>query len=81
MYVCMYELYIIFIFRHNLNHHDCARYLTNFKFTRTPLRDSCMHLEKQCFQEDYLSVYRSLDGSCNHISNGVKGESFTGFTR
>lgn len=67
--------------KHNINHHDCARYLNTFKFTSTPLKPSCSRLMKKCSQEEYLSPYRSMDGSCNHISTGIKGESFTGFSR
>uniref|UniRef100_V5I8I5 Peroxidase n=1 Tax=Anoplophora glabripennis TaxID=217634 RepID=V5I8I5_ANOGL len=67
--------------KHNLNHHACARYLTSFKFSGTPLNSSCTRMEKRCSHEEYLSPYRSIDGSCNHISNGKMGESFTGFTR
>ncbi|KAJ8910453.1 hypothetical protein NQ315_008865 [Exocentrus adspersus] len=65
----------------NSNHNECAKYLSSLKFTSTPLKSSCIQLQKRCSQEEYLSAYRSVDGSCNHISDGLKGESFTAFTR
>lgn len=40
-----------------------------------------MQLNKVCSLEDILSTYRSIDGSCNHQTDGSRGVSFTGYKR
>lgn len=75
------QLMSSFCTRHNLNHHECTKLLSNYKMTNTPLHSSCIHLKRSCSQEEYLSMYRSIDGSCNHLFSAIKGESFTGYSR
>lgn len=75
------QLLYRFCNKHNLNHKDCAKYLTSFKFHNTALKTSCTRMKNYCTHEEYLYLYRSINGSCNHISDGNKGEAFTGYTR
>lgn len=64
-----------------LSSKDCAKIMSRFSFQGTALDHACDLLSLPCKKEEYNSPYRSLNGSCNNIVKGHKGESFTGFSR
>jgi peroxidase len=67
--------------RHNLSPAECSRHITSYTLTDTPLESSCESLHKSCSQEEILSQYRSIDGTCNHKNDGTQGSAFTAYKR
>lgn len=47
----------------------------------TPLHTTCENFKKPCNEEARYSKYRFIDGSCNHLTDGSLGASFTGYKR
>ncbi|XP_066149567.1 peroxidase-like [Euwallacea fornicatus] len=66
---------------HPLTYQDCAMLMSKFTFHRTPLSDACNLIESSCDQAQYNSPYRTINGSCNNVAMGHRGESFTGYSR
>lgn len=60
---------------------ECNQLIHGYTFHDTKLAHSCTHLNKKCTIEEIHYPYRSINGSCNHIVNGAKGESFTAYNR
>jgi peroxidase len=67
--------------KHNLSPAECSRHITSYSLTDTPLELSCEILHKSCSQEEILSQYRSIDGTCNHKNDGTQGSAFTAYKR
>ncbi|CAG9766731.1 unnamed protein product [Ceutorhynchus assimilis] len=66
---------------HPLKDRDCAKLLSRFTFKGTDLYNSCDMMKSTCHRHQLASPYRSINGSCNSIENGLRGESFTGYSR
>lgn len=45
------------------------------------MQSTCDILKEHCREEEIFSKYRSIDGSCNHISDRDLGQSFTSYAR
>ncbi|XP_066246605.1 peroxidase-like [Euwallacea similis] len=66
---------------HPLTYQDCAILMSRFTFHRTSLSNTCNLIESSCEQAQCNSPYRTINGSCNNIAKGHRGESFTGYSR
>ncbi|XP_063908765.1 peroxidase-like isoform X2 [Zophobas morio] len=71
----------MFCHKYHMSPSDCAKYITSYTFVSTPLESSCKKFHKSCSQEDILSSYRSIDGSCNHKFDSTQGSAFTSYKR
>ncbi|XP_050296413.1 peroxidase-like isoform X2 [Anthonomus grandis grandis] len=66
---------------HTMSSQECSKLLSRFSFHGTPLEGACIALESPCEKGQYQSDYRSINGSCNNLNKGHRGESFTGYSR
>lgn len=60
---------------------DCSKYISSYSLASTPLESSCKKQHKICSQEELLSPYRSVDGTCNNEHDGPRGAAFTAYRR
>lgn len=60
---------------------ECVKAIKHYNLELTPLHKTCKKFNQECTKEDIFSKYRSIDGSCNNIINGVRGKSFTVYKR
>lgn len=55
--------------------------ISKYNLLLTPLHSACPSVSNICTEEELDSKYRSLDGSCNNIYDGLRGKAFTGYKR
>ncbi|XP_017785902.1 PREDICTED: peroxidase-like [Nicrophorus vespilloides] len=65
-------------YKHHLDPKNCAKHVTKYSLDETQLKSSCEKYTKKCKND---VKYRSVDGSCNRVSEPAMGETFTSYRR
>lgn len=67
--------------RFSLSAQECVKLISKYNLISSPLHSACPNPRNACSYEQLTSKYRSLDGSCNNKNDGLRGKSYTSYTR
>ncbi|XP_057663245.1 peroxidase-like [Diorhabda carinulata] len=59
----------------------CSNSLIQSNFLQSSLNESCSYLIRKCIVEEASNKYRSMNGTCNHVTKASIGEAFSAYER